>query len=80
MRDRYAGMIKEQQQQQEEYNGNQNETQSIRGKTMLDTMIAERMIDSKLTRVHEIDRQINTFVIAGKHWLLSRYYLIIASY
>ena len=33
--------------------------------SLLDMMIAERVVQSKLTRVSEIDRQISTFVIAG---------------
>lgn len=33
--------------------------------SLLDMMIAERVVQAKLTRVSEIDRQISTFVIAG---------------
>lgn len=33
--------------------------------SMLDMMITERVVQSKLTRMGEIDRHIGTFVIAG---------------
>lgn len=33
--------------------------------SMLDSMITARLDQSKLTKLNEIDRQINTFIIAG---------------
>ena len=69
MRDRYERIIREQQYNQLKPDREQpakHEQQSAGNQSLLDSMITTRLVGSKLTRVNEIDRQINTFVIAGK--------------
>ena len=65
VRDRYEVIIKNQSHQQMEDQPTKQET-SKSNLSLLDSMISDRLVKSKLTRLNEIDRQINTFVIAGK--------------
>lgn len=68
VRDRYAAILKEQEQEKDrQLAQSEKPSQSSNSNlSMLDSFINERLVDSKLTRLNEIDRQISTFVIAGK--------------
>lgn len=65
VKDRYAMMVSEQKLADDDEAPGKKAEKSAANTSLLDMMIAERVVQSKLTRVSEIDRQISTFVIAG---------------